>query len=560
MEIETLNIAELRQFVQEAREYGWNWVAMDTTPVDSHRNTVLYSFESANEAEAFCEEGNMRFDFMAQDWMPGYFQFMPTHNLWAAIQNKELAVSNDAVEALAAQLQREGLQLHPAYDMGRLQPWLKQELIFQVQWNKMIYPGEEAERFHVVAHQYPGHQEYELGHVKGIVGSFDTLGEAATLFKTLTRQSIDNPDNNDYLLIAEYKDHHLKLNMEGWPEEHCGLTLQTAYYEYDADIQEKAWRVQEINTLDEPKNIRHFLYARFHLNENQLKLYDDRLQVTSTEELKITAYPSHFISEKLTIKNVMTMNMKNFEYLKDQLKYTGFGDIAEKELKTKLEGDEPKFTLTHEREFDDRKVVAQLEFNRSKESDMYFFNGYKVTTTPENQKEAMTQHFYVNHKGQNITLKEAYNLMNGRAVFKQEWSNRENQLYPAWLKLDFTNPDDKGSFKLKPYNENYGYNLEKSLEKHQEIKIVGEAAAQQLAKDLQKGNRVPITISKDGASAKIFVEASPTTHGLNVYDENMKLIHPKQNNGERQGQAEKQGQKVADDVKPTNKRRQAQHH
>ena len=218
------------------------------------------------------------------------------------------------------------------------------------------------------------------------------------------------------------------------------------------------------------------------------------------------------------------MNQKNFEYLRDQVKYLGFGDALENELKNRLAGDEQKFTLAHEREFDGQKIAAQLEFNRSKESDMYFFNGYKMTTTPANQQEAMTQHFYVNHKGQNVTLKEAYNLMNGRAVFKQEWSNKENQLYPAWLKLDFTNPDDKGNFKLKPYNENYGYNLERALGKHQEIKVVGEAAAQQLAQSLQRGNRVPVTISKDGASAQIYIEASPTTHSLNVYDANMKLV------------------------------------
>jgi hypothetical protein len=254
------------------------------------------------------------------------------------------------------------------------------------------------------------------------------------------------------------------------------------------------------------------------------------------------------------------MNQKNFDYLKDQVKYMGFGEALETELKKKLASDEPKFTLEHEREFDSSKVTAQLEFNRSKESDMYFFNGYKVQTIPENQKEPLTQHFFVNQKGQNITLKEAYNLINGRAVFKPEWSNRENQLYPAWLKLDFTNQDDKGNFKLKPYNENYGYNLEQAVGKHQEIRIVGEAAAQQLAQSLQRGNRVPVTISKDGASAQIFIEASPTTHGLNVYDANMKLIPQKQANGQRNGQAEGEGQKNNEAQAQKNSRRQHQHH
>lgn len=250
------------------------------------------------------------------------------------------------------------------------------------------------------------------------------------------------------------------------------------------------------------------------------------------------------------------MNQKNYDYLKDQVKYMGFGEALETELKAKLASDEPKFTLEHEREFDDGKVSAQLEFNRSKESDMYFFNGYKVQTTPENQKEPMTQHFYVNQKGQNVTLKEAYNLMNGRAVFKQEWSNKENQLYPAWLKMDFTNQDERGNFKLKPYNENYGYNLEQVVGKHPEIRIVGEAAAQQLARDLQRGNRVPVTISKDGASTQIYIEASPTTHGLNVYDANMKLLPQRQKNVHAEGAAQKNNESETQ----KNNKRQRQHH
>jgi len=278
-----------------------------------------------------------------------------------------------------------------------------------------------------------------------------------------------------------------------------------------------------------------------------------------TDELSIkipARLASHSEREILINQKTNTMNMKNFEFLRDQVKYLGFGDSLEATLKTKLESGDTKFELTHEREFDERKVVSQLEFNRSKESDMYFFNGYKVTTTPENQKEAMTQHFYVNHKGQNVTLKEAYNLMNGRAVFKQEWSNKENQLYPAWLKLDFTSPDDRGNFKLKPYNENYGFKLDEAVSKHPEIKIVGEAAAQQLAKDLQRGNRVPVTISKDGASAQIYIEASPTTHGLNVYDANMKLLPQRQ----KTGQAEGAGQKNNEAETQKNNKKQRQHH
>jgi len=41
------------------------------------------------------------------------------------------------------------------------------------------------------------------------------------------------------------------------------------------------------------------------------------------------------------------MNQRNFDYLSDQVKYTGFGEGLEKELKKQMEKQKPAFTLTH---------------------------------------------------------------------------------------------------------------------------------------------------------------------------------------------------------------------
>jgi len=42
------------------------------------------------------------------------------------------------------------------------------------------------------------------------------------------------------------------------------------------------------------------------------------------------------------------MNQKNFEYLHDQIKYTGFGEGLENNLKQKIEDGKPEFTIDYE--------------------------------------------------------------------------------------------------------------------------------------------------------------------------------------------------------------------
>ena len=37
------------------------------------------------------------------------------------------------------------------------------------------------------------------------------------------------------------------------------------------------------------------------------------------------------------------MNDKNFDYLKDQVKFTGFGDASENDLKEKMQKQSPEF-------------------------------------------------------------------------------------------------------------------------------------------------------------------------------------------------------------------------
>ncbi len=158
------------------------------------------------------------------------------------------------------------------------------------------------------------------------------------------------------------------------------------------------------------------------------------------------------------------MNQKNLEFLRDQIKYTGFGDTLENALREKLVEGKTEFTVKHEVKFGDDALTATLNFKKSDQSDMYFFNSYKINLEKEQSKEGLEQTFYIN-KDSNITMKEAYNLLEGRSVNK-DLKTKEGEVYNAWIKMDFKVSEDNGNFKLNHYHQNYGYDLAASLAKY----------------------------------------------------------------------------------------------
>jgi hypothetical protein len=230
------------------------------------------------------------------------------------------------------------------------------------------------------------------------------------------------------------------------------------------------------------------------------------------------------------------MNEKNFEYLKDQIKYTGFGETLENELKEKLQKEEPSFTLNHTVKYGEDTAIATLNFKKSDQSDMYFFNSYKVELQKENLKEALEQTFYIN-KGSNITMKEAYNLMEGRSVNK-DLTNKEGELYNSWLQMDFKQNDAAGNFKLNQYHQNYGYDLEATLAKHSIKELEKPKYKEDLMDSLKKGNLQSATFLKDGNEVKQYIEASPQFKTINLYDINLQRIDNRHSKEEKQSETQ----------------------
>ncbi|PWT74948.1 MAG: hypothetical protein C5B59_09965 [Bacteroidetes bacterium] len=232
------------------------------------------------------------------------------------------------------------------------------------------------------------------------------------------------------------------------------------------------------------------------------------------------------------------MNEQNFDYLSRQLKFTGFGEEIQRALLEKLQLQLPEFTLHHHASIGSDKVEAALQFSKSAQSDMYFFNRYQLMIKNEKGDESLAQTFRVGREN-NITLKEAYNLMHGRAVHK-EMTPKEGEKYNAWLQLDFKQTEENGNFKFQQYHQNYGYDLRQTLAKYPIRELEKAETAQSLVRSLERGNRHQVTMVQEGKENKMFIEANPKYKSITVYNSDMLRVNV---HSEKLSSPEKQSEK-----------------
>jgi len=228
------------------------------------------------------------------------------------------------------------------------------------------------------------------------------------------------------------------------------------------------------------------------------------------------------------------MTEQNYENLERQLFYTGFSEVSKEELKNQMATGKEEFQLLHQKEYGTDKVSAHLNIKLSEKGN-YYFHSYDLSLKKQGEEHPVSRTFKINY-GNTYTLKEAYNMLDGRSVNKdflprqkkdengvfQPLEKDENgrlKTYNAWAYLDMTEKDKDGDFLVK---KKFNYDLEEALSKHP-IKEMGfDQSRSELIESLKKGNRQMVTTMRDGREEKMYFEAAPRSGSVNIYDSNMK--------------------------------------
>ncbi|MBV9986841.1 MAG: hypothetical protein JO301_04130 [Chitinophagaceae bacterium] len=278
------------------------------------------------------------------------------------------------------------------------------------------------------------------------------------------------------------------------------------------------------------------------------ELVERHWQGTAMEGLIKDVVAGHLIIKHETFiepKNSV-MNTENLEYLQNQLKFLGFGEGLNTLLEARLKEGMPDFQLQASHSFGKDPMEATLYFKKSEREgvDMYFFNKYEAALRQGERN--LQQTFFINNKVQSVTFKEACNLLNGRAVFK-ELTPKEGEKYKAWLQLDLSSRDQYGNAKVKHYNENFGYDVKEAIGRVPIKELSDPDKMQSLVAALEKGNLATVTLIKDGIEKPVQITAEPQFKTLKMFDmEGKKLYVPAERQDQRYGQA------PADEKRQTN--------
>jgi hypothetical protein len=216
------------------------------------------------------------------------------------------------------------------------------------------------------------------------------------------------------------------------------------------------------------------------------------------------------------------MNNDNLNFIRQSIRYLGFGDAMSHSelLEQEMQSEVREFQLKTAACFDEWSTIhATLYFRKSENYDMYYFNKYDALLVyDDDANRNKMQTFYIS-KGKGVTLKEAFNLLQGRAVYKN-LIDADGMEYNAWLKLSFNERTaNNANYKVRYFGDRYGYDLEKALANYPIRELEDENLKQNLLYSLKKGNIHPVTFTKSNRIEKMYIEACPEYKMITIHSE-----------------------------------------
>lgn len=236
------------------------------------------------------------------------------------------------------------------------------------------------------------------------------------------------------------------------------------------------------------------------------------------------------------VTNVQQLSEKQFtqlNYLKNQVKYLGMGESEKlhKDLENAILSPEKDVNVPVEYNNPDKLMKGNtISFNLhigKGEQGGVFLNSYTANLTMKNGEER-TQSFKV-QKENNITAKEAINLLEGRAVKiehdKVDKETGEISRTESFIKLKLKDEKTEyGNYKYEWYNKGYGVDVDDIMKKSNLV-FADDTQRERTKKHLEKGNITEVSFVHDKKEIKGFAVLNPQYKQLNLYDNGMNRLN-----------------------------------
>lgn len=238
-----------------------------------------------------------------------------------------------------------------------------------------------------------------------------------------------------------------------------------------------------------------------------------------------TAFRKFVLSSNL-FKIMKTQEFDQVQYLKDQLKYLGFGEDEKlhKDFEKGMNSKKQQFEIktTSDKTLPGNKADFTLHYNKTEKGGV-FLNSYDANLTNE-KGNSISQNFRVSRED-SFTAKEAVNLLEGRSV-KIEFDNpKTKEREPAFVKLNFEEEKNQyGNYNFQTFYKNYGVDTVKIVENSNLIFDKPEYRENTI-KSLEKGNVVKVKFEQDGNVIEGKAVLNPQYKNLSLYDNDMNRIN-----------------------------------
>lgn len=135
---------------------------------------------------------------------------------------------------------------------------------------------------------------------------------------------------------------------------------------------------------------------------------------------------------------------------------------------------------------------------------------------------SIPQTFWLDH-GKGFSKEQAANLVQGRAVYRDDLLSREGTPYKAWMQLDTEKERDRqNNLTFRQFTDAYGFDVKALLDDFKIKEMADPKKAANLESQLINGNRPLVTVEKDGQEAKMYLETAVRYGKLNFYREDGK--------------------------------------
>jgi hypothetical protein len=212
------------------------------------------------------------------------------------------------------------------------------------------------------------------------------------------------------------------------------------------------------------------------------------------------------------------MNTENLKFLNERLKYLGFREntLLNQQLGDRIMEELPMFELYTDEYFDhETRLEAKLFFYKVDKKDVYVFDKYEATLFYEREPGKEKKQSFRIIKGKGVTLKQAFNLLQGRSAFIDHVDFYQ-VAYETWASLDFEEKDAWGNFKVIEYR--HSYDLEKALAMYPIRELESPQAKESLLAGLFRGNLQQVTFDQKNNPEVKLIAADPAGLSIKIYN------------------------------------------